>query len=531
MLRLFEIKLPFDHKDSDLSRAIADALHIPLRDLVSWEIHRQAIDARKKTNIQLIYTADVAIRNEEKIARQSHGHKVIPAPDETYAPAKPGNEPLRHPPVVVGSGPAGLFAGLILARAGYRPIILERGKPVEERCIDTERFWRDGALNPESNAQFGEGGAGTFSDGKLNTLIHDPRCRKVLRELVDAGAPETILVSSKPHIGTDLLRGVVRALRKKIIDLGGDVQFSHRVTGLRIHDGKLAGLEINGTEVLECQPAIFAIGHSARDTFAMLHNAGLSMIQKPFSIGMRIEHPQSLIDQAQYGPHAGHPRLGAADYKMAYHAENGRSAYTFCMCPGGQVIAAASEQDGVVTNGMSLHARSDGNANSALLVNVTPDDFGDAHPLAGFVFQREWESKAFKLAGGNYSAPVQLAGDFLSRKASNGIGTVQPSYRPGIAPTDLGNCLPDYVCNTIRKAFPAFARQLRGFDMPDAVLTGVETRSSCPVRLVRGEDLQASIGGIYPAGEGAGYAGGIMSSAVDGIRVAEAIVGRFCGFD
>jgi len=527
MLRVFEIKLPLEHTQDDLLRALADALHVPVHDLLSWEIRHQAIDARKKTTIRLTYTVDVSLRHGEQFASKVPGHRVIPTPDESYQPAEPGLETLRHCPVVVGSGPAGLFAGLILAQAGYQPIILERGKPVEERCRDVARFWQEGVLNPESNAQFGEGGAGTFSDGKLYTMIRDLRCRKVLEEFAGAGAPPEILVSSKPHIGTDQLRRVVRTIRETIIRLGGEVRFLNRVTGLRLRDGRLSGLEINETGVLECEAAIFAIGHSSRDTFTILLKNGLRMIPKPFSVGMRIEHPQRLIDQAQYGAFAGHPKIGPAEYKLAYHAPGGRSAYTFCMCPGGEVIAAASEPGGLVINGMSLQARSGPNANAALMVNVGPEDFPDDHPLAGFRFQREWETLAFLIAGETYAAPVQLLADFLAGRPSTQLCQVKATYRPAVVPANLRNCLPAYVCDTIKHAVPVFARRLKGFDLPDAVLTGVETRSSCPVRLVRGKDFQASISGLYPAGEGGGYAGGIMSSAVDGIKVAEAIISRF----
>ena len=527
MLRVFEITLPLEHTEDTLVRAIADALHVPSRDLLSWEIRRQAIDARKKTSIRLIYTVDVSVRQEERLDGAGLGHRVIPRPDESYQLPRPGPEILRHRPAVVGSGPAGLFAGLMLAQAGYRPVILERGKAIEERCRDVERFWQDGVLNPESNAQFGEGGAGTFSDGKLSTLINDVRCRKVLEELAAAGAPPAILVSNKPHIGTDQLRQVVRTIRELIICQGGEVRFLNRVTGLRVRDGQLCGLEINDAGVCECEAAVFAVGHSSRDTFTMLFKRGLTMIAKPFSVGMRIEHPQRLIDQAQYGASAGHPRLGPAEYKLAYHAQDGRSAYTFCMCPGGEVIAAASDPGGIVTNGMSLQARGGPNANSALLVNVGLADFPDDHPLSGFRFQREWEAAAFSAAGKGFAAPVQLLADFLGGRTSTHLGQVAATYRPAVVPTDLRACLPAYVCDTIKQAIPAFARRLKGFDLPDAVLTGVETRSSCPVRLVRGKDLQASIRGLYPAGEGGGYAGGIMSSAVDGIRIAEAIIARF----
>jgi uncharacterized FAD-dependent dehydrogenase len=527
MLRIFEIKLPLEHTQDDLIRAIAGALRVPARDLVSWEIRRQAIDARKKTAIKLIYTVDAIVRQEKLSVNKELSRRIILTPDESYKTARSGSEMLMHRPVVVGSGPAGLFAGLVLAQAGYQPLILERGKEVDDRCRDVERFWQDGVLNPESNAQFGEGGAGTFSDGKLNTLINDLRTRKVLQELACAGAPQTILVSNKPHIGSDLLRVVVRNIRESIIRLGGEVRFMNRVTGLRIRDGRLCALEINGDGVVESEATIFAIGHSSRDTVEMLFRKGLTMLPKPFSLGMRIEHPQGLIDQAQYGGSAGHPRLGSADYKLAYHSPGGRSAYTFCMCPGGEVIAAASEQGGVVTNGMSLQDRNGVNANAALLVNVGPADFLDDHPLAGFMFQRKWERLAFRMAKETYAAPVQLMSDFLQRRPSAQLGKVVATYRPAVMPTDLQTCLPAYVCETVRQAIPVFARRLQGFDLPDAVLTGVETRSSCPVRIKRGDDFQSSVNGLYPAGEGGGYAGGIVSSAVDGIKVAEAIITRF----
>ncbi|MCC7145918.1 MAG: hypothetical protein IT443_05690 [Phycisphaeraceae bacterium] len=527
MVRVFQVKLPLDHGPDAIPRAVARLLSIPLADVESCQVRRQAVDARKKTEIRLIYTVDVRVKNEDRVLKSHPAHRVTPAPDESYKPASPGSEPLPHRPVIVGSGPAGLFAGLILAQGGYRPIILERGQPVAQRCQDVARFWRDGTLDPESNAQFGEGGAGTFSDGKLTTLINDPRCRKVLEELAAAGAPSTILTSYKPHIGTDRLRQVVRTLRDTITSLGGEVRFQSRLTGIRTEAGRVSAIQVNNSDLIPCTALVLAIGHSARDTFAMLYQAGLAMTPKAFSIGARIEHPQQLIDQAQFGPAAGHPQLGAADYKLAFHAPGGRSAYTFCMCPGGQVIAAASAPGGVVTNGMSLHARAGANANSAFMVNVGPQDFGDAHPLAGFRFQERWENLAFHLAGGTYAAPVQTLGDFMAQRASAALGSVTPTYQPGIVPADLRQCLPAYVCDTIQLAAPAFGRQLRGFDSSDAVLTGVETRSSCPVRMPRGEDFQASIGGVYPAGEGAGYAGGIMSAAADGIRVGEAIIGRF----
>jgi uncharacterized FAD-dependent dehydrogenase len=527
MLRIFEIALPLGHGPGALPQAIIDILQITPADLLTWEVRRQAVDARKKTGIKLVYTVDASLRQEEGRVSASPDRRISPVPDEIYHPVRPGAEPLPHRPLVVGSGPAGMFSALILTQAGYRPLVLERGKAVEERCLDVERFWRDGLLDPESNAQFGEGGAGTFSDGKLNTLINDPRCRKVLEELAAAGAPPSILVSAKPHIGTDRLRPVVRGLRETIIRGGGKVRFRARVTGLLVRDGVLSGLQVNGEEIIECEAAVLAIGHSSRDTIRMLLEQGLDLAPKPFSIGLRIEHPQRLIDEAQFGAAAGHPQLGPGDYKMAWHGEDGRSAYTFCMCPGGEVIAAASEAGGIVTNGMSQEKRAGQNANSGLLVNVRPTDFPGAHPLAGFQFQKQWESLAFRLAGESYAAPVQRLADFMANRPSVTLGKVRPTYRPGTVPSDLSRCLPAYVCATLRQAIPVFARRLRGFDMPDAALTGVETRSSSPVRMTRGEDFQSNIGGLYPAGEGAGYAGGITSAAVDGVRCGEAIIRRF----
>ena len=527
MLRIFELKLPLDHTDDDLRNAAARALDVSRGRVIALAVRRRAIDARNKTSIRLIYTVDVELEREQSVTIRDGRHRIAQTPDESYHLPAPGIETLAHRPVVVGSGPAGLFAALTMAQAGLRPIVLERGKAVGERCADVERFWREGTLDPQSNAQFGEGGAGTFSDGKLNTLINDPRCRKVLDEFVAAGAPPEILTSAKPHIGTDRLRGVVRAIREAIIRPGGEVRFGQRVCGLRVRDGSVCGVEIDGGDVIECEIAILAIGHSARDTFRMLLDAGVPMRPKPFSIGVRIEHPQQLIDEAQFGACAGHPQLGTADYKMAFHAPGGRSAYTFCMCPGGEVIAAASEEGGVVVNGMSRSARDGVNANSALLVGVAPTDFGGDHPLAGCEFQRKWESLAFEQGGRSFAAPVQRLADFVGMRPSTQLGAVQPTYLPGVVPGDLRGCLPGYVCDTIARAIPAFARQLRGFDLPDAVLTGVETRSSSPVRIVRGDGFESAVCGLYPAGEGAGYAGGIMSAAVDGIRVAEAVVGCF----
>jgi uncharacterized protein len=527
MIRIQQVRLPLDHDDDRMLREVARCLRMAPRDIERVEVYRQAIDARRKTDVKLVYTVDVELRDGRSVDMRRFGGRVVAAPDESYTPPSHGPTRLEHRPVVIGSGPAGLFATLLLAQQGYRPLLLERGKPVEQRCVDVERFWRDGVLDPESNAQFGEGGAGTFSDGKLNTLVNDPRCRQVLRTLVECGAPPSILVQNKPHVGTDKLRAVVRSLRERIVEFGGEIRFGARLTGIEIENSLLTGIRINANETIACSAAVLAIGHSSRDTFQMLHEAGVAMERKPFAIGVRIEHLQRDIDSAQFGPSAGHPRLGAADYKLAWHGPHGRSAYTFCMCPGGQVIAASSNTSEVVTNGMSLHARAGVNANAALLVNVIPEDFGGSDVLAGFAFQAQWEQTAFRVGGSDYRAPVQRVGDLLQGAATKQFGNVQPTYTPGVTPADLQQILPEYVVAAIRNALPVFGRRLRGFDHPDAILTGVETRSSCPVRILRDDSLQCSVRGLYPAGEGAGYAGGIMSSAVDGMRCAEAIVRIF----
>ena len=527
MIRLFEIKLPVDHPESGLKKAAAKALRIDELQIKKLQISRRAVDARKKSALLFVYTLDCEVTDEKNIIRKCNNPKIAIAPDESYKEAVPGSDRLPDNPVIVGSGPAGLFAGLLLAQNGYRPVILERGCDVDTRTKDIAGFRRNGTLNLQSNVQFGEGGAGTFSDGKLTTLINDPRCKKVLREFVAAGAPQDILYVNKPHIGTDLLREVVKNIRNRIIALGGSVSFQSQITDIRTDGNSLRALQINNSEWINCTVALFAIGHSARDTVAMLHNRSMTITPKPFAIGVRIEHPQDMIDKAQYGSFAGHSRLGAADYKMAFHGDNHRSAFTFCMCPGGEVIAATSENGCVVTNGMSYHARNGKNANAALLVNITPADFPDSHPLSGFAFQRFWEQKAFSLGGHTFYAPAQRVEDFLSNRATVRFGTVTPTYTPGVTPADLHDCLPPYVSSTIQKALPHFARQIAGFSYPDALLTGVETRSSSPVRLVRNETFESSINGLYVAGEGAGYAGGITSAAADGIRVAEAIIGKF----
>jgi uncharacterized FAD-dependent dehydrogenase len=529
MLRLNEIRLPLDHTPEELSKAILAKLAIGADELLQYQIYRQAVDARKKRTISLVYSIDLNLKNEERFLSRRKSNLTIPGPDLTCHNVTPGCEKLSGSPIVVGSGPAGLFAALLLAQRGYRPLVLERGKEVGERCRDVERFWSSGELAGESNLHFGEGGAGTFSDGKLTTMIHDHRCRKVLEEFVAAGAPADILYLAKPHLGSDRLPTIVRNIRQTIVNLGGEVRFSSLVNGLRSKESKITAVDIVGQGTATAGAVILATGNSARDTLTMLFKMGVTLQAKPFSIGVRIEHKQRWLDETQYGPAAGHPRLGAADYKLVFHAPSGRSAYTFCMCPGGLVVAAATESKGLVTNGMSLYARDGANANSALLVGVTPADFGSDHPLAGIEFQRVWERKAFALGGNNYFAPLQLAGDFLAGcgRPASALGNIQPTYRPGWRLADLSNCLPDYVTETMRNALPFFDRQLPGFARAGAVLTGVETRSSSPVRIVRDESFESNIRGLYPAGEGAGYAGGIMSSAVDGIRAAEALIRKY----
>ncbi len=540
MLRLQNITLDFRHSAEALRRAVLLQLGMESRDLISFRVCKKSIDARKRSHIQFIYQVDVEVRDEGAVLTRLGADSLVkPVPDESYvmpvgaaqaACAASG----RARPIVVGAGPCGLFAALLLAQAGLRPVLLERGKPALERVRDVARFWETGQLDPESNVQFGEGGAGTFSDGKLTTQIKERgnRIRKVLEELILAGAPPEIAYEAKPHVGTDQLVGVVMRLRQAIEACGGEVRFGAHVTGLQVREGRVQGVRLASGEELEAGAVALAIGHSARDTFRMLHETGVPMEAKSFSIGVRIEHPQGVIDRAQYGAFGGDPRLGPAEYKLVHHCANGRSVYTFCMCPGGQVIAAASETGGVVTNGMSVHARNDANANAAVLVGVNPDDFlipelcaEGRSPLAGVEFQRHWEVLAFRAGGGDYSAPAQTVGDFLAGRGSVSLGAVEPSYRPGVCPSDLAGCLPSFAVEALRQALPVLGRKLGGFSMPEAVLTGVETRSSSPVRIVRGDDFQsAGVAGLFPAGEGAGYAGGIVSAAVDGLRVAEAIL-------
>ena len=528
MLRLTELRLPLDHSEADLRAAILKRLGLTDRELIVYKIFRRGVDARKSHAIVFTYTLDLEVADEAALLTSfAHDPHLRPAPDTSYHfVAHAPEDGLTERPVVVGMGPSGLFAGLILAQSGFRPLILERGKAVRERTQDTFGFWRKGIFNPESNVQFGEGGAGTFSDGKLHTQIKDPKHygRKVLEEFVKAGAPPEILYVSKPHIGTYRLVGMVEKMRAEIIGLGGEIRFQSRVDDIEVADGEVRGVVLASGERIATRHLILAIGHSARDTFEMLHRRGVTLEAKPFSIGFRIEHPQSLIDRARHGKNAGDPKLGAADYKLVHHAANGRSVYTFCMCPGGTVVAATSETGRVVTNGMSQYSRKERNANSGIVVGIDPADYPGG-PLAGMEFQRFWEARAFKLGGGTYQAPAQLVGDFLAGRPSTALGTVKPSYTAGVHLADLSQALPDYAIAAIREALPAFARQIKGFDLPDAVLTAIESRTSSPLRIKRHDtDLQSlNTRGLYPTGEGAGYAGGILSSAVDGIKVAEAV--------
>jgi uncharacterized protein len=530
MIRLTELRLPIDHAPEDLEAAICKKLAILAKDLIRYEVFKRSYDARKNNILSFIYTLDLSVKDEEAVLKRlAHDPHIRLSPDTRYhfvahfdSHIKPQSA-LR--PVVIGFGPCGIFAALTLAQMGLKPIVLERGKPVRERTQDTWGLWRKKILNPESNVQFGEGGAGTFSDGKLWSQVKDPKFhgRKVLQEFVKAGAPEEILYVSKPHIGTFRLVGVVEKMRKEIIELGGEVRFGQKVTGFEISNHALQGIHLESGDFLEADHVVLALGHSARDTFATLHDAGVYMEAKPFSVGFRIEHPQSLIDRTRLGPHAGNPLIGAADYKLVHHAKNGRSVYSFCMCPGGTVVAATSESNRVVTNGMSQYSRNERNANAGIVVGITPDDFPGG-PLAGIEFQRQIESKAFTLGGSNYEAPGQLVGDFLQGKTSTEFGSVIPSYKPGVHLTDLAESLPAYAIEAIREAIPAFEKKIKGFSMHDAVLTGVETRTSSPLQIKRGPNYQSiNTQGLYPAGEGAGYAGGIMSAGIDGIKVAEAI--------
>ena len=530
MIHITELRLPVRHTPEELEQAIIQRLALQSGDLLRFDVFKRSHDARKNSALSFIYTVDVEVKNEQEILKKfSQDIHVKPSPDTRYhfvanaSQIKDFSSRLR--PVVIGFGPCGIFAALTLAQMGFKPLVLERGKAVRERTLDTWGLWRKNKLNPESNVQFGEGGAGTFSDGKLYSQIKDPKFygRQVIREFVKAGAPEEITYVAKPHIGTFRLVGVVEKMRQEIIELGGEIRFSQKVTGFDIENDRIRAIQLESGETIVADHVVLALGHSARDTFKVLHDAGVYMEAKPFSVGFRIEHPQSMIDRARLGPHAGNELIGAADYKLVHHASNGRTVYSFCMCPGGTVVAATSEPTRVVTNGMSQYSRNERNANAGIVVGITPEDYPGG-PLAGIEFQRALESRAFELGGGTYEAPGQLVGDFLQGKPSTQLASVTPSYKPGVHLTDLATSLPDYAITAIREAIPAFEKQIKGFSMPDAVLTGVETRTSSPLRIKRGDNFQSvNIQGLYPAGEGAGYAGGILSAGVDGIRVAEAV--------
>ena len=530
MIRLTEIKLPLNHAPEDLTTAITTKLKISAEQMASFVMFKRGYDARNKRNIQLIYTLDITLTdsdlaNDLLVQFESDNH-VKATPDTSYKYVGEAPKDLTERPIVIGFGPCGLLAGLTLAQMGFKPIIIERGNEVRQRTKDTFGFWRQRKLNTESNVQFGEGGAGTFSDGKLYSQVKDPNHygRKVMTEFVKAGAPEEILFVSKPHIGTYKLVTMVEKMRAEIIELGGEVRFATRVDDLHITDSKVTGVTLNSGETLKTNHVVLAVGHSARDTFQMIHDKGVYIEAKPFSIGFRIEHKQSVIDKARFGDNAGNDILGAADYKLVHHCKNGRSVYSFCMCPGGTVVAAASEEGRVVTNGMSQYSRNERNANSAIVVGIDPERDYPNHPLAGIDLQRQLETLAFELGGKNYNAPAQTIGDFLKGKPNSELGDVNPSYTPGITLTDLSKALPDFAVDAIREAIPAFNKKIQGFSSDDGLLTGVETRTSSPISIKRNKDFQSiNTKGLFPAGEGAGYAGGILSAGIDGIKVAEAV--------
>jgi len=524
LIRIEEINLNIDDDELLLKGKIAVILGLAESDILSYEIVKKAIDSRKKSNIQFVYSVDVKVRDVQSIKEWSVRHRSRVHIPYVYEIKSAIEGHFR--PIVVGSGPAGLFAALALATAGLKPLLVERGQEMDERLKTVSDFFKTGNLNPESNIQFGEGGAGTFSDGKLYTLINDPRSAFVFKQFVAAGAPAEILTSATPHIGTDNLKSVVSSIRQRIIELGGEVRFNTKLTDLEIKDNKIVAAIFNDTERVETDTLIMATGHSARDTYYLLNRHELNIQAKPFAIGVRIEHLKDSINKAQYGSFWDNTKLGTAKYKLVEHVPGERSVYTFCMCPGGSVMGAASEIGGVVTNGMSLYSQNNTNSNSALLVPVMPTDFGSDNPLAGIEFQRFWEKKAYEVGGSNYYAPAQLVGDFLAGRSSTKLGAVKPSYLPGVKLTSIDACLPDYVTRSLKKALPLMDNKIKGFAHSEAVLTAIETRSSAPVRILRNEDCQSNIAGLYPCGEGAGYAGGIVSSAIDGLTVAESIINK-----
>ena len=534
MIRITQIKISIDEPVSKVKSLVLKKLRLQESDLLDYRIYKESIDARHRGEIDFIYTVDIKLKDEARILSKKIKNVSL-APELDYVNPVIGSKKMLHRPVVIGFGPAGMFAALLLAQNGYRPIVLERGQAVDERVKSIDKFWLEGKLNPKSNVQFGEGGAGTFSDGKLTSRVRDLRGRKVLEEFVQAGAPEDILYKAHPHVGTDLLRDIVKNIRKQIIELGGEVHFDAQVEEFLIEDEELQAVKLADGNIIKTNQAILAIGHSARDTFSELYDKGVTITAKPFAVGVRIEHPQSLINKAQYKEFADHPRLGAAEYRLTYKASSGRGVYTFCMCPGGLVVPAASEEGGLVTNGMSEHARDQKNANSGLLVQVFPEDFPTDHPLAGVEFQKELEHKAFELGGSNYQAPAQLVGDFLDGKASKAMGTVEPSYALGVKPTNLESLFPGYITQSMREAIVGLDKKMHGFALSDAVMTGVESssivesRSSSPVRINRDEENYQSVStkGIYPSGEGAGFAGGIVSAGIDGLKCAESMIAEF----
>lgn len=532
MIRITDLKLElkdalnFESEIANLKRLVILTYHMKAEEIESFSLYKKAVDARKKNHVHFVYSVDISYKNEKSLLQKEYKNVKI-APKVEYEHIECGTESLSFRPVIVGFGPSGIFAALILSRRGYRPIVIERGPDVDERTKKVNHFFASGDYQEDSTILFGEGGAGTFSDGKLTTQISDTRCRLVLQSLVDGGADPEIMYINKPHIGTDILKDILKNIRKEIIKQGGEIKFNTKVTDFNIEKNVLKGIVINGKETITTDVCLLGIGHSARDTFEVIHHHKIDIAQKSFSIGVRIEHPQSMINQSQYGQYSSSPNLGAADYQLSYHSKDHRSAYTFCMCPGGYVMCASSEEGGIVTNGMSESKRDGDNANSALLVNVSPVDFGSTHPLAGMYFQRDFEKKAYHLGGSNYHAPIQLVGDFLKGQQSNHIGTVKPTYLPGVKFVKMTDLFSSYVTDTMKEAIIDFDRKIKGFAMNDAVLTGVETRSSSPIRILRNDVHESNISGLYPMGEGAGYAGGIMSSAVDGIKTAEKIIAKY----